>query len=96
MISIEVCIGCNSKKCCSYKKGIELYEFLKDDTTKLINVDIEISMKKCSCKEECNGPIVRIDGSVYTNVDKAKALNIIKRIVLTKGSENYETRNTEN
>lgn len=40
----------------------------------------------------CNGTVVNFNDYVYTNVDKAKALDIIKKIVIMKGRESREKR----
>ena len=85
MIHIDVCMGCKSEGCCKLESGIELYEFIKSYILEFIDwEEVEINLTTCKCVEICNGPIVKINGQVYTNVDKNKALDIIKNIILKK------------
>jgi len=85
MIHIFVCIGCKSEGCCNMEKGIELYEFIKSYIEDFVNwEEVEINLSKCKCMKKCDGPIVKVNDKVYTNVDRNKALDIIKNIVLKK------------
>tara|TARA_Y100001933_G_C18776845_1_gene470684 strand:- start:445 stop:708 length:264 start_codon:yes stop_codon:yes gene_type:complete len=85
MIKIDVCLGCESEGCCNLEKGIDLYEFIKSYLVDFIDwEEVEINLSRCKCMKICNGPIVKVNNKVYTNVNKDKALNIIKNIVLQK------------
>lgn len=87
MITISVCIQCKAKGCCDYKDGIELYEFFKDYITEYLEDEVEINLNTCNCMKICKGPVVKVQNRVYTNVDKRKALEIIKDLTVNKGRE---------
>lgn len=94
MITVRVCINCQSKTCCDYKDGIGLYEFLKEYITEYFQEDIEIKLEQCKCTGICKGPVIKVNNRVYTNVDKRQALQILKDIILNKGGINNDKRNT--
>lgn len=85
MIKIDVCLGCKSEGCCNLENGIDLYEFIKSYIVDFIDCEeVEINLSRCKCMKICNGPIVKVDDKVYTNVNKNEALKIIKELASYK------------
>ncbi|MBB6215440.1 NADH:ubiquinone oxidoreductase subunit E [Anaerosolibacter carboniphilus] len=66
MVKVYICSDCKSNKCSS-KKGIEIYEILRQYTY-LVD-EVELIMSKCMCQEGCAGYKIQIDEEIYTDID---------------------------
>ena len=80
MIKVEVCSNCLTEKC-DLGKGIGIFEEFKQYEELFIEKEIEFSLTKCECLGKCNGPVVRVNGNIYTEVDEDKVESILNRLI---------------
>ena len=74
MVKVYICSDCKSNKCSS-KKGIEIYELLRQYMY-LVD-EVELIMSKCMCDQGCKGYKLQIQEKTYTHIE----VNEIERLL---------------
>ncbi len=80
MIKVEVCSHCKTQAC-DLGKGVDIFEEFKQYEELLSEKEIELDIKECSCLGHCKGPVVRVNGEIYTEVDSDKVEAILNQMI---------------
>lgn len=80
MIKVEVCRNCKMQ-ICDFGQGIDIYEEFKQYEELLIEKGIEFNLKECECLGQCKGPVVKVNGKIYTKVDEDKVESILNELL---------------
>ncbi|ABW18615.1 NAD(P)H-dependent oxidoreductase subunit E [Alkaliphilus oremlandii] len=80
VIKVEVCSHCKSQSC-NINKGVDIFEELKMYEELFLEKNIVFDVKECGCLGKCKGPVVKINGKIYTKVDADKVEEILNELI---------------
>ncbi|WP_202708624.1 (2Fe-2S) ferredoxin domain-containing protein [Sporosalibacterium faouarense] len=89
MIKVEVCSHCKTQTC-GIDKGINIYEEFKIYEELLKEKSIEFEVKECRCLGKCRGPVVKVNGKVYTQTNAEKVEEILNWLIWKEESNIVE------
>lgn len=77
---VEVCSNCKTR-ICDFNRGINIYEEFRQYGELFCEQEIEFNLSECECLGVCTGPVVRINGEIYTEVDADKVESILNELM---------------
>jgi NADH:ubiquinone oxidoreductase subunit E len=75
-----VCRNCKIGTC-GLGQGVDIFEEIKQYEELLIEKGMEFSITECGCLGLCKGPVVRVNGRTYTEVDEDKVETILNELL---------------
>lgn len=80
MKTITICMGSSCFNCGNSTNTQMIQQFIAEK-----NLDVAFEVKGCLCEGECkNGPNIRIDGKLFSNVTSEKLLPLLQTELLNK------------
>ena len=61
--------------------GIDIFEEFRYYKELFIEREIDFSLTECSCLGKCKGPVVKVNGRIYIEVDEDKVEKILNGLL---------------